>query len=71
MRADRLRKNLCVFIVYRTSMEKDVDKMVHNLDADPHSLQSMQPLIQWVADIVLYVLASVPYHVSVCLWLLS
>jgi len=49
--------------ISQTSMEKDVDKMVHNLDADPHSLQSMQPLIQWVADIVLYVLASVPYHV--------
>ena len=45
-------------------MEKDVDKMVHNLDADPQTLQSMQQLIQWVADVVLYILASVPYYVS-------
>lgn len=48
--------------ISKTSYEKDVDKMLHNLDADPQTLQSMQQLIQWIADLVLYLIASVPYR---------
>ena len=49
---------------FRTSFETDINQLLQNVDAVPQTLQSMQQLIQWVADVTLYLLASVPYHVS-------
>ncbi|CAK8689540.1 unnamed protein product [Clavelina lepadiformis] len=47
-----------------TSSETDISKLQQNVDTDPQSLLSMQQLIQWVADVTLYLLASVPYHIQ-------
>lgn len=45
-----------------TSPESDINKLVHNVDTDPQTLQSLQQLIQWIADVSLYLLASVPLY---------
>nr|CAB3263728.1 mediator of RNA polymerase II transcription subunit 16-like [Phallusia mammillata] len=43
-----------------SSLESNIDKLLLNVDTDPQTLQSMQQLIQWVADVTLYLLASAP-----------
>uniref|UniRef100_H2YR58 Mediator of RNA polymerase II transcription subunit 16 central helical bridge domain-containing protein n=1 Tax=Ciona savignyi TaxID=51511 RepID=H2YR58_CIOSA len=43
-------------------METNIDQLVQNVDTDPQTLQSMQQLIQWVADVALYLIASLPMH---------
>nr|XP_018668332.1 mediator of RNA polymerase II transcription subunit 16-like [Ciona intestinalis] len=48
--------------ISRTSTETNIDQLVQNVDTDPQTLQSMQQLIQWVADVALYLLASVPLY---------
>lgn len=46
----------------------DVDKVILNFEkekdfcVEPATLQSLQPLIQWVANFTLYLLASLPQH---------
>ena len=47
----------------------DIDKVMLNLKTeefvlDGHPLQSLQQLIQWVGDFVLYLLANLPNQVS-------
>jgi len=49
-------------LLCRTSAERDIDKMVNNLDADSNNFQSMQQLNQWITDVILYFVASVPVY---------
>jgi len=47
-----------------SSKETDINKLVHNVDTDPQTLQSLQQLIQWISDVALYLIASVPLYRS-------
>ena len=60
--ADRIK----TFFYSRTSSETDISHYLQSVDGVPQSLLSMQQLIQWIADVTLYLLASVPYHVRDC-----
>lgn len=60
-------KEINVRFYFSTSTEKDIDRLVTGVETDFQTLQSMQPLIQSIADVTLYLLASAPLIVSLFL----
>lgn len=60
-----------IFSIFSTSYETDINKFSQVFDdTDLHTLQSLQQLIQWVADISLYLLSVVPQVVKLSISIL-
>lgn len=62
--------NIFLYLVVLSDSAPDVDKVLINLEAkdftvEPSTLQSLQQLIQWVADLALNILARLPENRSV------
>nr|XP_039257830.1 mediator of RNA polymerase II transcription subunit 16-like [Styela clava] len=50
--------------VCSSSFETDINKLLQCVDTDTQSLQSLQQLIQWIADVTLYILSVVPQPIN-------